>query len=194
MFGLMMSIVALAFVVSCEKEEVKVNETVASKDKLKDTQAPNFAISVSSGSFCGSKTPCGTVVTAFTKNNMVEVTNLYHSWFSGVTYTFYKRISVSGSVETFQPISGAQYYCTSVSPQLANSGLPNNTRVLVFANVGTTGPSMSTNLLFDTNLNNITNHPSITHSDFAITTTGYYKGNICGGGDEPPPCSDCSEQ
>lgn len=176
---------------SCEKEEIGKGSSSSDDGKLKSAIAPYFKIDAVQGTpYCGTKTPCGSTTEGFVKNNAITLTNLTYSFYPGATYTVYKRISVSvnGITETYQAIG--QYYCTSSTFDYVSGALPNNTKILVFANAGTGGPSTSINLLYDTSVSNITNYPSMSSpSDFALTLTGNSKGKPCA--DEEPPCSDC---
>lgn len=188
-----MLLFAVFAITSCEKEEIhQTPTTVKTEGKLKSTVAPYLRISLANSWFCGYKVPCGSTTYGVTKNNEVVVTNLDYTYYPGVTYSYYRRTAINGNIETFQPIPGAQYYCTSPTNSMANGYLNNNTKILVFANAGTGGPNMNVNLMFDTSVNNITNYPSgLGASDFEVIMTGTYKGKPCAV--EPPPCSDCNE-
>ncbi len=186
-----MALFAVLAITSCEKEEKKTSESSHAKVNLRSTEAANFRISLANSWFCGYKVPCGATTMGLVKNNAVVTTNIDYAFYPGVTYSFYRRIAINGNDEIYQPIPGAQYYCTSASNTMANGYLNNITKILVFANVGSGGPSMSTNLIFNTTVNNLTNYPSgLGVSDFEIIMTGTYKGKPCG--DVEPPCSDCN--
>lgn len=188
-FGLSLTICATLFFSSCEKETMKSVVNPQSIQKKSSSAAadpspselPNLIISVTTGSYCGVKTPCGLASIGLIKNNMLTMTNNSQTWFPTLVYTFYKSDGNS-PIETFTPISGAQYTCGSTTTSYASSALDNSTRILIFANDSySSGPSMSTNLILDQSTGYLTNYPVMSApSTYQIVTTGTFKGQSCG--------------
>lgn len=190
MTGLSMTMVALVLIISCQKEKFQeVNASSVAKKNLATTVSPSkvpfISLTVTADSFCGATTPCGTTLYSLLRNNMLSVTNNSQTWFPSLTYTFYKSNGAS-PIETFTPISGAQYTCGAYTSNFASGYLDNATRILIFANdPASAGPSMSTNLLYDQTIPGITNYPALTApSTYKIATTGSFKGQSCSGSSE----------
>ncbi len=186
-----MALFAVLAITSCEKEEMVQLTDQNDIAVKKGTPASYVTIALSAGSVCGTTSPCGTTAEGIVQNNSVTITNLTQSYFTTLTYTFYKRISSTGSIETYQPITNAQYTCGAHVLTLAKTSLTNNAKILVIANeTSSSGPSLSVNVNLNVatqtlwNLNG-TQFTTPSLFDFKTISLGAYSGLACGGGDIP---------
>ncbi|WP_343748240.1 hypothetical protein [Fluviicola sp.] len=181
--GLALTTILLSFT-ACEK--VNISQTLSGKKKTsgqseKITRPVSIEASVSY--LCGAATtPCGTTLSYVGRLNMIQIDNNNQLNFPSLTYTFYKRTSVSGTVETYTGLG--QYTCSNYSSYYAVGLLDNGAKILIFANDASgVGPNVGTALTYDVATAGITNYPSLSApSTYTFATMGNYKARSCGAG------------
>lgn len=178
---------AFAFVLTTACEKANVRETTASGAEKQPHKPASpektiyISLSTTAGYYCGLTTPCGSTSFSTTKYNLLSVTNNTLSTYSSLVYSYYRHTTTSHTgVETYVPITGAQYTCNLLTSDYASSSLNDGDKILIFANDAiAAGPTMGT-LSYDPSTSALTPYPSVAAaSTFIITTLGSYKGQLC---------------
>lgn len=178
-------LLAVVTFTACGKEDITVKETVGKEKPATGTEKV-LMVNIALGPAwynCGPTAPCAPGVSGNTRLNMIEINNLNFSTTPAMptlTYKFYRRIAISGTVETYQPIPGGQYTCTGSYAEYASSYLTNGLKVMVVAINGTSGPSANTNITYDTATGNLVSFPAMPAAfSYKLITMGNYQGMPC---------------